>query len=612
MQQFEYKAEMKQLLKLIVHSLYTHRDVFLRELISNASDALNKVRFRKLTDSDIQSADAPLQITITLDDEGKALTLEDTGIGMTRNDLIERIGTVASSGTLAFIEAAAEQAKQMDGRMIGQFGVGFYAAFMVADEVTIDTRHADPGAEAWQWSSDGSGTYTVGEGTRETRGTTITLKLKEDAAEFAKDWRVKDVVRKYSNFVDFPILVAGEQVNTVKALWRKSTDNVTEDEYKEFYQFISGDFQEPLDRLHLHLEGAVTFDALLFIPKTAPPNLFQEDYQRKLHLYANNVFIQDDAKDLLPEYLRFVRGVVDTDQLPLNVSREVTQNSPVMAKIQKILTKRVLNLLGDWAKNDAETYAEFFNEFGVLLKYGVSEDYAQRDRLLKLLRYASTTTEGDAMTSLEEYVNRMKDGQDAIYYVLGEHRDQVIKNPNLEYFRQHGIEVLLLTDPIDVFTVNAIGTYEEKELTSIDKADLDLGETPEQTEGKLDDSTADALLLRFKDVLGEAVEDVVASKRLVDSPATLVVGSSGLDAQTERLMKMMNQDLGPTKRILEVNMAHPLIKNVAGLREQPESAALVESVINQVYAGALLLEGNLDDPTAFVERMTALMEKATA
>ncbi len=610
-----FQAEMKQLLHLIVHSLYTHEDVFLRELISNASDALNKLRFRSLTDANVLDADAEHRINIALNAEEHTLTITDSGIGMTRDDLTSRLGTIASSGTKAFLEQLKQGNKAVDGQMIGQFGVGFYAAFMVANRIVVDTRHADPDSEAWRWTSDGEGTYTVEPSDQTSRGTSIKLFLKEEAKEYSEVERVKAVIRKYSNFVDFPIYVADEQANTVKALWRKNKSEITDEAYAEFYKFIANDYQDPLDRLHLHIEGTVLFDALLFLPQTAPMNLFREEYDRRMHLYAAGVYIQDNAEGLLPEYLRFVRGVVDTEDLPLNVSREVTQKSPVMARINKILTGKVLGWLADMAEKDAAKYKTFFEQFGALFKTGLGNDFTNREKITELLRFESTTQETGALTSLKDYVGRMPEDQKEIYFLMGENRDTVLRNPNLEYFRKHGIEVLLLTDPVDVFTMPSVTEYDGKPLKSIEKADLDLkadADDDASVADKLDTGEVNHLIALFKETLGDKVEDVIVSKRLVDSVATLVVGQQGMDAQMERMMKLMNQDFAGGKKVLEVNMDHPLLKNMAKLREEGGQINMLQLLVHQIYEGTLLIDGNLSEPTTFVQRMADLLVKATS
>ncbi len=607
---YTFKAEMKQLLHLIVHSLYTHQEIFLRELISNASDALNKARFLKLTDPAMRSADAPLEVRITLDEASNTLTIEDSGIGMTRDDLVKRLGTVASSGTKAFLEQIQKEGKPIDGQLIGQFGVGFYSAFMVAEEVVVETLGADADAEALRWTSDGEGSFTIEPAGRAERGTSITLKLREDAKEFVRDKRVKGIIKKYSNFVDFPIYVGDEQVNTVKALWHKNKSEITPEEMNEFYKFISGDYQDPLGHLHLNLEGIVNVRALLFIPEHAPPGMFREEEATKLHLYANGVFIQDDCKALVPEYLRFVRGVVETDSLPLNVSREVTQNSPVMAKIRTILTGKIIGLLEGWAEKEAEKYATFFREFGPLFKLGVGNDFANKDKLVDLLRFGSTKTPKGEYTSFAAYVAAMPADQTQIYYLLGEHRDVLERSPKLEYFRKNGIDVLLMDDPLDAFVVPHIDAYKEKELKSIEKADIDLKKDDEQQKDALAGADADQLIARFKVALGDRVKDVVESRRLVDSAVTLVVGDSGMDVQMERMMRMMDKNFSPGARILEINTAHPVMKNLKAKLDTDDET--VDQVILQLFEGALLLDGGLTQTSDFVARMTELLVKATA
>ena len=609
-QEFEYQAEMKQLLHLIVHSLYTHPEVFLRELISNASDAMNVVRFRQLTDTTMIDRDAPLEVRITMDKETRAFSIEDSGIGMTKEELINHIGTIARSGTLAFLRQVKKDQKSLDGDLIGQFGVGFYSTFMVTDEVTIETRHANQDSVGYRWKSLGEGKFSIEEIDRAKRGTKISFVLKEESKEFAEEWRVKQIIKKYSNFVDFPVYVGEEKVNTVTALWQKRKDDLKEEELNEFYKYLSNDFQAPLGYLHVALEGSVNFKSLLFIPETAPVALFSEKDYKGLHLYVNRVLIQDDCKDLLPEYLRFIKGVVDTEDLPLNVSREVTQNSPVMAKINKTLTGKVLGLLEDWAANDAAKYEKFYRGFSPLLKTGINTDFSNRDKLVNLLRFESSATEKGQFTSFKEYVARMASEQKEIYYVSGDHRETIERNPNLEYFKKHGIEVLFLTDPVDVFVVPSLIEYDKKPLKSIDKADIEV-KPEEANEAGLTESASTSLLTTFKELLLDKVEDVVASKRLVDSAVTLVVGKEGMDSQTERMMKMFNKEYAGSKKIMEVNLSHPLVKNLWHLHQQDSKTPLLKTMVWQLYEAALLLEGNLTSPTDFVARMTEIMERAT-
>ncbi len=613
-EQFEYKAEMKQLLHLIIHSLYTHPEVFLRELVSNASDALNKVRFLQVTNAPVHQPDAELRIKIEIDDKNHTLSIEDSGIGMTRDDLIERIGTVASSGTLDFLTRVKDGEKKLDGsELIGQFGVGFYSVFMVTDNVTIETRHADEDAKGWRWQSDGGGTYTIEEIEKQDRGTRISFTLKEDAKEIASDYRVKDIIKKYSNFVDFPIYVGDDKVNSVTALWQRKKDDLQKEELDEFYKFVANDFREPLDHLHLHIEGRVNFKALVFIPTEPPFGYFDPREEKSLHLYVNRVFIQDDCKDLVPEYLRFVKGVVDTEDLPLNVSREVTQSSPITAKMREIITNRVLGMLEDWAKTDADKYNEFFRKFGNYLKLGITTEFSSKDRIVDLLRFETSKTEAGKVTSLKQYVADMGEEQKEIYYITGEGRDVVEKNPNVEYFRKNAIEVLYLTDPVDLFTVTSLPEYEGKAIVSTEKADIDIAEEKSEEEDAeaLKGKEAKDILTRFKEILGDRVEDVIESRRLVDSVATLVVGKEGMDAQMERMMKMMNKDFSGAKKILEVNLRHPLVKNLATINEKNHENPVLKQSVEQIYDGALLIEDNLQNPMDFVRRAMDDMEKAT-
>ncbi len=611
LEEFEYQAEMKQLLHLIVHSLYSHSEVFLREVISNASDALNQVRFRQLTDKNIVSPNAPLRISISVDSKTQTFSIADTGIGMTKEDLVSRIGTIASSGTVAFLERLKEEGKPFDANMIGQFGIGFYSVFMVTDQVVIETRHADPESKGYRWESTGASKFTVEEFPREERGTKISFKLKDDAKEFSEEYRVNEIIKKYSNFADFSIHVNGEQVNTISALWQKNKNEVTDEDLEEFYKFISNDFNPILGHLHLSIEGQVNFKAMVFVPETAPFDFSRGEDLKSLQLYANRIFIQDDCKELLPEYLRFVAGVVDTEDLPLNVSREVTQVSPIMGKIKNVLTGRILSLLEDWAKNDQEKYDKFFTNFGLLFKTGLSTDFGNRDRLIDLLRFESTKTEKGKLTSLKDYVAGMQEDQKEIYYLTGESRAAVELNPNLEYFRKRGIEVLFFIDPADIFNIPQLHDYDEKPIKGIETADLDLKSDEESKADSLTEDESKSLFSLFKETLGDKVEDVVESKRLVDSAATLVVGASGMDRQMERMMKMMNQDIPGSKKILEINPSHPLIKNLAHIHENNGDESLLKSCILQVYEGALLIDGNMDSPTEFVARMTEIMAHAT-
>ena len=607
---YEFKAEMKQLLNLIIHSLYTHPEVFLRELVSNSSDALNKLRFRLLTDSNILDSDAELKIKLELDAENQLFSIEDTGIGMTREDLIEQIGTIANSGTLNFLKNLKQQKEQNQANLIGQFGVGFYSVFMVTDEVTIETRSADSDSTAWRWVSNGQETFTIEKSDREKRGTKISFKLKDEYKDFAQEWKIKSILNKYSNFVDFPIYIGDEKVNNLTAIWHKKKDDITEEELFDFYTFISNDYQKPLGHIILNIEGNINFKSIIFIPETPPNNLFRDASEKTLHLYSNRVFIQDDANELLPDYLRFVKGVVDTEDLPLNVSREVTQKSPIMTKIKNVLIGKILTELEDWANNNEEKFLKFHNNFSSIFKLGVNSDFANKNRLVELLRFRSSNMTDKKLTSLNGYVSRMKSDQNEIYYISGAHIDMLEKNPNLEYFKKNDIEVLYLTDPVDIFTVPYIGKYDDKELKSIDKADIDF-KKDENKQNTLDEETSNSLLERFKEVLKDKVEDVSISSRLVESPATLVMSKTGIDPQMEKMMQMMDKDFTASKRIMEINLEHKLLQNLARLHSKDAQSPIVENAILQLFDGCMLIEGYMKNPSLFVQRMNDFITQAT-
>lgn len=606
---FEFKTEMKQLLSIIIHSLYSHPEVFLRELISNSSDALNKIRFRKLTDTNIIEPDAELRIKIEVDTKKQTFSIEDSGIGMTEEELINNIGTLARSGTLEFLSQVKEQQKQFDGNLIGKFGVGFYSVFMVADEVCIETRHANTGSKGYLWKSTGEGTFTVEEIEKENRGTKIYFRLKDSASEFCQEYKIKEVINKYSNFADFPIYLKDEKINKVTALWHKKTEEIKETELDEFYKFITNDYESPLGHMHLSIEGAVNFKALIFIPKTAPTDLYRLHTEKSLHLYSSKILIQNDCKELLPDYLRFVKGVVDTEDLPLNVSREVTQASPAMAKIKDMLTSKILSYLQTWAEKEKDKYSTFYTNFGPLLKIGINSDFENRDKIIELFRFESSLKSKGELISFKEYASAMSPDQKEIYYLSGESRATLEKNPNLEYFNKNKIEVMLLTDPIDIFVIPSINEYDKKPIKSIEKADIEL--KPEDKIEKPDDNLSKSLISLFKETLREKVEDVVASKRLVDSPVTLVVGKTGLDPQMEKMMRAMNKDYSTAKKIMEINLTHPLIRNLSKIYLSDTTNPLLRKCITQLYEGALFIEGELPVSTDFVKRMNEIMQEAT-
>ena len=614
-QEFEYKAEMKQLLDLIVHSLYTHPEIYLRELISNASDALSKVRFNALTDQDILDKEAELAIRITIDSKEMTFVIEDSGVGMMEEELIANLGTVAKSGTLSFMQSLKEQQKQLDGNLIGQFGVGFYSVFMVTEEVTVETRSARLDSQGYRWRSSGQGTYTIENIDKTERGTKISFKLKEEHKEFAEEYRVEQIIKKYSNFVDFPIYLGEKQVNSITALWQRSKSELKDEEVNEFYKFIANDYNDPLDFLPVSVEGMVTFKALLFLPKEAPPEMLYRQSElenRGPQLYVKKVLIQNECRDLLPEYLRFIAGVVDTEDLSLNVSREVVQSSPVMAKIRQILTTKILAWFETLAKEQPEKFKTFYKAFGPIIKIGLNTDFTNRDKLIELLRFESTRTEEGDYVTLREYSERMGEDQKEIYYHSGSSRSQLLAHPNLEYFQDMGIEVLLLSDPVDVFVIPSIHEFDKKPLKSIEKADIDFSKQKKEKKAEpLAENLLAPVLQLFRETLGEGIEDVIESHRLVNSPVTLVSGKDGLDSQMEKMMKMMQSTMPAAKRILEVNTSHPIIRNLAGMIMADANNPLIRTVMKQLYEGALFLEGGLDSTTAFLSRMNELIEAAT-
>jgi molecular chaperone HtpG len=607
---FEFRAEMKQLLNIIIHSLYTHPEVFLRELVSNSSDALNKVRFMKLTETNIINPESELKISIHVDKEAKSLTIEDTGIGMTHEDMVKHLGTIAKSGTAELINQIKESGKSVDANLIGQFGVGFYSVFMVTDEVVVESRHAAENSTSHRWKSTGEYGFEIEPIEDRNRGTKISFKLKEDYHHFADETSIKQLLKRYSNFVDFPIYVNDEEVNKVQALWHKRKDDINDEELNEFYKFISGDYQEPLTHLHLNLEGNINFKALLFIPQMAPANLFRDITDNNIHLYSNKIFIQDDPKDLLPEYMRFIRGVVDTEDLPLNVSREVTQSSPVMAKIKQIITSKMLAHLEEMASKEPEKYDKFFKQFGSLFKTGVNQDYTNKSKIVELLRFESSKTAAGEFTSLNRYVSNMRSEQNEIYYIMGNFRNEVDRNPNMEYFKKNDIEVLYLLDPIDLFTVPYIFEYDGKHLISIEKADISIPDAKSESDNPENDD-AKTIISFAKEVLGDKVEDIIQSKRLVDSVASLVVGKNSLDPQMEKMIKMMDKEFIASKRILELNTEHPILKNLSSkLSSEPENEILKLTIL-QIFDIAMLNDGQSIDVSDFTKRANEMMLHAT-
>ena len=601
-----FQTEVRQLLKLMIHSLYSNKEIFLRELISNASDAADKLRFEALAKPDLLGEDE-LAIRIDIDKDKRLLSVSDNGIGMSRDELVDNLGTIARSGTAEFLEQMTGD-QQHDAQLIGQFGVGFYSAFIVADKVTVDTRRAGSD-EAVRWESNGEGEFTIEGIEREERGTRVTLHLKDDGAEFAEPVRIESLIRKYSDHIGFPVSLhtEGEDetkvVNSATALWTRSRTEVNEDEYKEFYKYLSHDFADPLAWSHNRVEGKREYTSLLYIPAAAPFDLWNREAPRGLKLYVQRVFIMDDAEQFLPLYLRFVKGVVDSADLPLNVSRELLQQNPDLTAMRGALTKRVLDMLTKLANGD--DYGTFWTEFGQVLKEGVVEDFANKDKLAKLLRFASTHAGNDVQDqSLEDYVSRAQEGQDKIYYILADNYATAVASPHLEQLREKGLEVLLLTDRIDPWLVDGLAEYEGMTLVDVGRSGLDLPQDDDAEAHETGNEQHDALLKRVKDVLSDRVEAVKVSRRLVDSPACVVAADDDLNPQLRRMLEASGQQIPESKPILEINIDHPLVGRLAAEADDARFGELSNIVLDH----ALLAEGSqLENPAAYVHRMNKLL-----
>jgi len=601
-----FQTEVRQLLKLMIHSLYSNKEIFLRELISNASDAADKLRFEALAQPDLLGEDE-LGIRVDVDKDKRLISVSDNGIGMSRGELIDNLGTIARSGTAEFLEQMTGD-QQHDAQLIGQFGVGFYSAFIVADKVTVDTRRAGSD-QAVRWESDGEGEFTIEDIERDERGTCVTLHLKEDESEFADSLRIETLIRKYSDHIGFPVTmhVAGEDdkkvVNSATALWTLPRTEVSDDEYKEFYKHLSHDFADPLVWSHNRVEGKREYTSLLYIPSAAPFDLWNREAPRGLKLYVQRVFIMDDAEQFLPLYLRFVKGVVDSSDLPLNVSRELLQQNPDLTAMRGALTKRVLDMLGKLAGGD--DYGKFWTEFGQVLKEGLVEDFGNKDKLAKLLRFATTHSGTDAQDqSLDDYISRAEGDQDKIYYILAENYAMAIASPHLEQLRERGIEVLLLTDRIDPWVVDGLGEFEGKALVDIGRSALDLPDGDGSISQDAMNEEHKALLKKIKRVLRDRVEAVTVSRRLVDSPACVVAGDDDLNPQLRRMLEASGQEIPETKPILEINVDHPLI----GRLSTESDDGRFDELSNIVLDHALLAEGTqLDNPAEYVHRMNKLL-----
>ena len=610
----EYQAEMQKLLEILVHSLYTEREIFLRELVSNASDALSKVQLTTLTEEEVLYKDAELQITISFDEEKSQIVIEDSGCGMTKDELIENLGTIANSGTLKYLQQAQAENKSAE-NLIGQFGVGFYSVFMVADHVELTTRSWQVDAQAWKWSSDGAGKYEVSEVDYDQRGTRITVFLKEDAKEFCSEWRLESIIKKYSNYLPFPVKLKDKTVNQVKAIWTQAKSEVKAEEYKEFYKQISHSQQEPLHHLHFNIDAPIQYYALLYFPESIGNEVLYSRESKDIALYAQKVLIQSGNTNLFPSYLRFVQGVVDSEDIPLNVSRESVQKNALIEKIKNSLTLRVLKELQSISEQNVEKYGKFWKQYGTLIKEGVSADFKNKNRLMDLLRFNSSISENSQHeVTLKDYVNRMREGQKEIYYVTGGSREAILHNPNLEYFRKQNLEVLFMTDQIDDFMVADLREYDGKMLKNISEGDIDgINESDSSApESSLSKEEKNDILAFFEKQLKDRVSGVSDSKRLVDSPCSLVTPKDGMTAQMEKMMKMMDQKFKGEKRNMEVNMSHPIIQNLSEILQKDKKHPFLEDSVEQLYDNSMLVEGLLEDPVQVLSRIQKFMESASS
>jgi HSP90 family molecular chaperone len=601
-----FRAEVQQVLQILAHSLYSDREIFLRELISNASDAIHRLQFHMLTDSDVLDAEAEPEIRISVDEEQHTISISDNGIGMTRPEMVEHLGTIAQSSARVLLQSL--EAGQR-GNIIGQFGVGFYSVFTVADEVTVVSRSARKDAEAALWRSTGGATFEVGTAERAARGTTVTLKLKEDAREFASTWRLEQIVKKHSEFVAFPIFMGDRQINAQTAIWRRQPREVTQDDYNAFYRQLTYDFEPPLTQLHLSTDAPIDLHALLFVPARRERGLIEQRVEGKIKLYSRKILIQEEAKELLPNHFRFVEGVVDSEDLPLNVSRETVQNSPAMQKIRKTLAGRMLKELNELSEKDAPKYATFWREFGPFIKEGIAVDAASRDDLTKLLRFHSST-QGDELITLDSYVERMGEEQEEIYYLLAENMEAARQSPHLEPLAARGLEALLLTDVIDGFMLNGLSEYKGKKLRAVDDADLVLPGDDAAGDELVSGEQFDALALKAKQVLGERITEVRASKVLRDSPARLVVPDDDAGRNMQRINKLLGRAGEAPKKIFELNKRHPLVAGLARMAQERPDDALLEAAIEQLYDSGLLLEGLHPNPASMVGRMQQILAAA--
>jgi molecular chaperone HtpG len=605
-QTYEFQAEIKQLLDIVIHSLYTEKEIFVRELVSNASDALEKLRHLRLTEKSVQDDKLELEINITTDDKAKTFTIQDFGIGMTQAELVENLGTIAHSGSKAFVKALGEGDQKAAG-LIGQFGVGFYSAFMVAKSVRVYThswRESEPGLV---WTSDGAGSYAIEESPGERRGTKIVVELKDECSEYSQDWRIREILERYSAFVSFPVNLNGKRINTIQALWLRSKAEIKDEEYDEFYKFQAHDSEKPRLRLHFSADAPISINALLFVPSENTEKLGLSRLEPAVALYCRKVLIDAAPKDLLPEWLRFLKGVVDSEDLPLNISRETMQDRSLVEKLNKVITKRFIKFLEEESKNKPDDYAAFYKAFGIFLKEGAALDFTHKDALVKLLRFESSLTDAGKTTSLADYVGRMGSEQKDVYYLVGPNRASIESGPYIEGFKARNLEVLFCYETVDEYVMNNVREYDGKKLTAADHADVKLSEQP-KAEGALGEEEVKKLSAWLKETLGDRVSEVKASDRLVDSPALALNADKFSSPHMRRLMKAMNKDGAdsPLRVNLEINPRHALIKRLSELQaSSPDKAALVAQ---QILDNALISAGLLDDASAMVKRLYKILE----
>lgn len=620
-EKMEFQAEVSKVLGLVINSLYSNKEIFLRELISNASDACDKLRYLSLTDQQLAKGLAEFSINIATVKKDRTITIADNGIGMNNADLVENLGTVARSGTTAFLESLSGDEKK-DSALIGEFGVGFYASFSVAEKVEVLTRKAGE-KQAWLWTSDGKSSYSIAEAERNDPGTSVTVYLKKEDKDYIEEARIRNIVRTYSDHISIPIMLAGKegdtQINTGSAIWTRQKKDITDEQYKEFYHHVANVYDEPWLTLHNRAEGKIEYTNLMFIPSSKPYDLMNPDRKNRLQLYVKRVFITDDCDDLMPAYLRFVRGIVDSEDLPLNVSREMLQHNVVVKRIRSALIRRVFNELKKKAEKDPEEFSKFWANFGAVLKEGLYEDHENRDKILEIVRFNSTAS--DKLISLAEYVERMKKGQTEIYYISGEGLDLVKASPQLEGFKARGIEVLLMTDPVDEFWLPMVGQFDEKPFTSATSGSVDLSkiknvkdkkENDDKNEAKkADDASVAKLILALKESLGETVKDVCSSDRLTDSAVCLVAGEGDMDLHLERMLKMQGQMEVPTAaRVLEINPAHPLIIKMSEVVNKPAKKTALNDMALLLFDQARIIEGEpVSDPAAFSQRLNSILEQ---